>query len=395
VARPNDRYVPVDADAIMAAVAADRDRFGQLAEHVFELEEALQHVVDQEAIAFRRKLARRYDGFNPARETIDLQGARAGEPDARDRDREEVRSMVAYLLDKANYEQLQQRQFDEELAITNSAGLRIRMRPEQLRFLDLYVRGLSEEDRVVRTWRHPIRGETRRVEVFRRIALVFQLANDERLNLKMFREIPRADIEALLPHAEVDMTPLDRIWVVAGGLGALGGVATKIWAVIVHGAAIATNFLWVLIVGMLGLSVRSFFGYRSARHHRSSQMHHNLYYQNVANNAGVLHLLLGSIAQEELKEALIAYAVLHGRGDIADVHALETAVEGWLHDEFAIDVDFDGPDAVETLDRFELWADRERWQVMAPRDAIALLDDHWRHRRSLRYHIEQWRSRPA
>jgi hypothetical protein len=395
VARTNDRYVPVDADAIMAAVAADGDRFGRLAEHVYELEEALQHVVDQEAIAFRRQLARRYECFNPARETIDIRGAADSEPDARDRDREEVRSMVAYLLDKANYEQLEQRQFDEALAITNSAGLRIRIRPEQLRFLDLYVRGLSEEDRVVRTWRHPIRGETRRVEVFRRIALVFQLANDERLNLKMFREIPRADIEALLPHAEVDMTPLDRIWVVAGGLGALGGVATKIWAVIVHGAAIATNFLWVLIVGMLGLSVRSFFGYRSARHHRSSQMHHNLYYQNVANNAGVLAQLLGSIAQEELKEALIAYVVLHGRGDIADVDGLESAVEAWLHDAFGIDVDFDGPDAVETLDRLELWADRERWQVLTPADAIALLDDHWRHRRSLRYHVEQWRSRRA
>jgi hypothetical protein len=141
--------------------------------------------------------------------------------------------------------------------------------------------------------------------------------------------------------------------------------------------------------------VRSFFGYRSARHHRSSQMHHNLYYQNVANNAGVLAQLLGSIAQEELKEALIAYVVLHGRGDIADVDGLESAVEAWLHDAFGIDVDFDGPDAVETLDRLELWADRERWQVLTPADAIALLDDHWRHRRSLRYHVEQWRSRRA
>jgi hypothetical protein len=140
-------------------------------------------------------------------------------------------------------------------------------------------------------------------------------------------------------------------------------VATKIWAVLIQGAAIAGNFAWVLIVGMLGLSVRSFFGYRSARHHRSSQMHHNLYYQNVANNAGVLHQLLRNIAEEELKEALIAYAILHGRDDITDVRELEDAVGGWLHDRFAIDVDFDGPDAVETLDRLELWTDRERWQV--------------------------------
>jgi hypothetical protein len=141
--------------------------------------------------------------------------------------------------------------------------------------------------------------------------------------------------------------------------------------------------------------VRSFFGYRSARRHRTSQMHHNLYYQNVANNAGVLHQLLGSIAQEELKEALIAYVILCSRSDIDDVHALEAAIEAWLHDRFGIDVDFDGPDAVETLDRLALWSDRERWKVMAPAEAIAQLDKHWRQRRSLRYHADAWRSRKA
>jgi hypothetical protein len=161
--------------------------------------------------------------------------------------------------------------------------------------------------------------------------------------------------------------------------------------VIVHGAALATNFLWVAIVAMLGLSVRSFFGYRSARHHRSSQMHHNLYYQNVANNAGVLHQLLGSITQEELKEALIAYAILYRADDITDVDALEAAAETWLHDTFAVEVDFDGADAIEALGRLQLWSDRERWRVVAPEDAIAQLDDHWRRRRSLRYHVEAWR----
>jgi hypothetical protein len=246
---------------------------------------------------------------------------------------------------------------------------------------------------MVRTWRHPIRGEPRQVELYRRLAVVFQLVGDEQLNLKLFREIPGADVEALLPHADVEMTQFDRFKVVAGGLGALGGVATKVWAVIVHGAALASNFLWLVIVAMLGLSVRSFFGYRTARKHRLSQMTHNLYYQNVANNAGVVHQLLGSIAQEELKEALIAYVILRSEPRIDDVQALEDAVQDWLHDTFAVEVDFDGPDAVETLDRLGLWANRGRWQVMAPADAIAQLEAHWRQRRSRGYHVDAWRAR--
>lgn len=393
VTEPNDRYVPVPADAIVAAVAGDRERFGDLVDHVAALEEALEHVVEQEAQAFRRRLARRYEAFNPARETIDVAGSRPTDAAARDEECEEQRSMIAYLLDKANYERLQQGQVDAAIAVTNSAGLRIRMRPDRVRFIDLYVRGYAEEDRVFRTWRHPFRGETRRVELYRRLAVVFQRVDDDRLALKMFREIPCADVEALLPHAEVEMTPLDRLWVVAGGLGALGGVATKIWAVLVHGATLATNFLWAFIVAMLGLSVRSYFGYRSARYHRTSQMHHNLYYQNVANNAGVLHQLLGSITQEGLKEALLAYAILYARDDIGDVEALDQAVESWLRATFSVDVDFDGPDAVDVLGRLQLWADRERWRVLPPTEAIARLDEHWRRRRTLRHHVTAWRAR--
>ncbi len=51
-----------------------------------------------------------------------------------------------------------------------------------------------------------------------------------------------------------------------------------------------------------------------------------------------------------------------------------------------MEVSFDCPDAVETLERLGLWADRACWRVAAPPEAVARLDAHWSQRRTIDYH---------
>lgn len=387
-ALPDDRYVPVRIEALMAEIAEEPERFGEIAECIDALELAFEHAIVQETTTFKRLVGRTYEAFNPARETIAHE-----EHDAHDRDIEALRSMVAYLLDKANYEPLEEGQLEATLHLASTHGMRIRVNPDRVQFLDLYVRGRAETSRSVRTWRHPIRGEERPVEIFRRLAVVFRPSDEPRVSLKLFREIPLEDVEALLPHAEPQMTRFDKLKIVGGGLGALGGIATKLWAVLVNGAAIASGFLWAATAAAVGLSVRSILGYRHAKKVRASQMTHHLYYQNVANNAGVLDQLLASIGHEELKEAMLGYVVLHSDPSIHDMRSFESAVSGWLRDAFGVRVDFDGPDAHESLTRLELWADAEAWTVVSPTEAIARMDGRWKARRGADYHVHAWRKR--
>lgn len=388
---PDDRYIPVRIEALMAEISRQGERFGPLAESVEAFERALEHAILQETSAFKRAIGRAYEPVNPARETI----AHAEDDDQAvvDGRIEALRGMVSYLLDKANYEPLDEGQIEATLHLASTHGMRIRVNPDRMAFLDLYVRGRAETTRNVRTWRHPFKGEDRTIEIFRRLAVVFRPADEERVNLKLFREIPLEDVEALLPHAEAQMTRFDKIKIVGGGLGALGGIATKLWAVLVHGAVIASGFLWAATVAMVGLSVRSILGYRHAKRVRASQMTHHLYFQNVANNAGVLDQLLMSIGHEELKEALLGYAVLAADSSIDSMVSFEAAVTAWLDDAFGVRVDFDGPDAHESLTRLELWDDPERWTVVAPEQAIERLDARWRARRGADYHVRAWRSR--
>ena len=144
---------------------------------------------------------------------------------------------------------------------------------------------------------------------------------------------------------------------------------------------------WVAIAALMGLSLRSFFGYRRARQARDSQRTRHLYDKNLANNAAVLHVLINQIAREELKEALLAYAfVAAADGAIGCEADLDRRTEDWLRERFGVEVNFDCPDAVETLDRLDLWTDRGAWRVASAQEAIDRLEAHWRDRRTIDYH---------
>ena len=168
-----------------------------------------------------------------------------------------------------------------------------------------------------------------------------------------------------------------------GCVAALGGLATKL----LESTVVFSQMLWVGVVALGGLSVRSLLGYRRAKHTRLSQMTHHLYYQNVANNAGVLDQLVASIGQEELKEALLAYAIVHG-GEVGDVPTLARRASQWLAAHYDVAVDFDGPDAVATLERLGLWADREGWALRPPAEAVQELARRWQERLTVEHHLQ-------
>jgi hypothetical protein len=382
---PDDRYVPLRADDLIAALVDDAERFGLEAAQVHAVAEALDRVVAQETEELRRGLERAYHPFNPARDALLLGDDEAGVERV-----DRVRRLVAHVLDKANYELLDAAQVQAAVGAANSYGIRIRVNPERVQWIELWVRGRTLGTRKVRTLRRPIKGEEHEDELYRRLAVVFQSKDDDALNLKLFREIPVADVEALLPHAEVAMSGLDRLKVLGGSLGALGGVVTRV----LESTILTSQLLWLFVLGLGGLSVRSFFGYRRAKRTRLSHMTHHLYYRNVANNAGVLDQLVGSLGHEDLKEAMLAWVVVHG-GGARDDAALHDEVASWLLERFAVEVDFDGPDAVATLERLGLWEDRDGWRVRGPAAAVTELERTWQERRTAGHHLQAAMQRHA
>jgi hypothetical protein len=135
------------------------------------------------------------------------------------------------------------------------------------------------------------------------------------------------------------------------------------------------------------LSYRTFMGYRRARSNRDSQRTRHLYYQNLSNNGAALHALVSMIAQEELKEAVLAYAFCHQPGEQSwTAETLAVRVSGYLSERFEVAVDFDALDATESLTRLNLWRETVALRVVPCGEAVERLRKHWHARRSLDYH---------
>ncbi|MFG0284328.1 MAG: DUF3754 domain-containing protein [Phycisphaerales bacterium JB039] len=375
---PDDRFIPVEAHDLIGALVA-RPAAPEPLEGLLGLIEDIMH---QEATALERHVVRLYALVNPDRETV-----RRASPAAMEAAHERVEACVWRLLEKANFQRLSEVEIEQAIRTANSHGLRIRVRPDMVERLAVWIRGPDTRAARRRTWRAPVRGEPACVPIYRRLVLMARLRGSTDVILKMFRDIPVAVLEALLPHATVGMSWLDRAIIFGGGAGGFGPIVVKL----ATGAAIVGASRVIAIAAGL-MMIRSFFGYRRTRFRRDSQRTRSLYFQNMANNAAVIHRFVSMIAEEEIKEAALGCALLWDRGvraeAIASVADLKSAAERFVRDEFGARISFDVADAIETIDRLSLWADRDALQLVTPMIAQQALLDHRASRRSWSYHLD-------
>lgn len=383
--RPDDRFLPVQVgDLVTALGASDRVPLGR--PELLEFANHLQRVIEQETSALDWHLAERYAPLNPDRDTI--VSRESGRPPIA-----AVQAGLRYMLDKANFEQLTGVQLEGALRVAREHGLRVRLRPEKIDSLDIWVRGRGqvsgEVSKPLFAWRRRPSGTV----VYRRLAIVAALKNDPNLHIKLFKEIPLHEIDILLPHAETTMTWFDQLSIVSGGSVTIGTTATKVFGLM--GAVTAlSQFAWVIMFGGGVLAYRTFMGYRRARNWRDSIRTRHLYFQNLSNNAGALHYLVGMLAQEEMKEALLAYAFCAARNPPRDELELRYRVESFLLATFGIGCRFDVADAVHSLTRLGLRRDATSLAVISAAEATANLLDLWRERRTSPYHVERLSVQP-
>lgn len=378
--RPDDRFLPLRATDLARSLAEHAERFSTTREQVNALAESLQHLIDQEVGSLERRLMDRYAPFNPDRDTA----PRGAVEVPCDETYEDFHRFLAHLLDKANYEQLDEVQIEQAVLRAGTRSLSVRVNPDLVERLEVWIRGQGTSHIAWRPWWRPWRIEYREVPIFRRLVIVARLKGRPHVVIKAFKEIPEADVKALLPHAEVTMSLIDRIKLLGTSAGTLGLMVTKLVKLIATFAAI-WYLAWILLLGLATLGVRTLLGYRNARTHRDWQRTRHLYFQNLGNNASALQMLVAVVKQEELKEILLAHLF-----SVAPVAMTEESadrdicqeIEAYLKEEYGMRVDFDWPDAEEKLARLGLWQDRDLKQAVPVDEAIERLNSLWFERRS-------------
>ena len=158
--------------------------------------------------------------------------------------------------------------------------------------------------------------------------------------IKLFKNMPRSDVEMIFPNTKVKFRLFDKIkfGVTAGsglGVGAIGTVS-KI--------ALASNpyTLVMALAGLGGVAVRQASAFINQRNRYMVVMARNLYFHSMADNRGVMTLLADRAAEEDIKEEMLLYSALAKQQvNIRDLKVVDHEIEQYLSKTFGIDVNFD------------------------------------------------------
>jgi hypothetical protein len=368
--RPDDRFIPLRPADLAQRLTGEAFGFGMDGDDFLAVAHALEVALDTESAMVQRSVTNDYARFNPDRDTLAAEHESTAPTEL---EFDGLYAQIAYLLDKANYQRLSDVQIEQAVLRASRRSLHVRVHPDRVLFLEVWIRGRATSQKEERLKWRPWKHRKVTIDLFRRMVVVARLKDSTHVVLKLFKDIPEADVEALLPHAEVTMTLMDRAKLFATGAGTLGVTASKVLNLVL-GLAALTKLLWILALGLGTICVRTILGYRRAHIDRDWQRTKHLYFQNLGNNASVLQLLVATVKQEELKETMLAYLFCHGSANQwRDSTQLCNAIEDWLSAKVEVRVDFDISDALEKLDRLDLFADRGELRTVSPAQAVSRL----------------------
>jgi len=213
--------------------------------------------------------------------------------------------------------------------------------------------------------------------------------------VKSFRNVAAAELVTLHPGARPSMLRRDQFFLAAPAIVAGTPVLLNLWpALTVIFAVLAAYFgaqgviddnalkrALAAVSGLVAVGafvMRQRLKYEAQTLRYQKQLADTVYFRNLANNAGVLDLLIGAGEEQDAKEAFLAYWTLHRSATPLTKAEIDRAAEDFLRDRMGQSVDFEVHDALTKLERLGLVSlDGERYTALAPGDALAKLDAAW------------------
>jgi hypothetical protein len=396
----HEHFIPVRRSAVVERCVKALGGQGRDLSDVARLVSSILH------FEFHARLERLKDLYEPMNPDSDTRSDR-GFAVAPATEGQLVEELTA-LLERANYREVTSDELNRALNEESVFHVRLFTDLDDFERLILFRRGLRSADE---TFRRCFRRVVRRVDYYERVALYarfkpaehFAAKGRERLPftpgstiLKLFRNIPAADLEMLFPNADVRMRRRDQL--VLGVPAIAGGIAvivTKLGAsllliILLVGYWLRLNAtepsidakqVTALGLGLLALCIhvsRQIGRFKNRKIQFMKALSDSLYYKNLDNNAGVFHRVIDEAEEEEGKEAILAYAHLVIAGRSMTSTELDHAIEAWLRDEFAAEADFEIEDALDKLHRLGLISrDGERIAAVALTEAKRRLDERW------------------
>lgn len=316
------------------------------------------------------------------------------------------------LLDRANYVEVTTDELEEAMARESLLRLRLEVDLDDYRELLIYRKGSHRETIEIPRWRG-LRTDERTITVDERVVVHTRVKPQrwfdeqgidpadrrlvpEHVALKQFQDVPRADIEMLLPSIRVRFRRIDSLLVgipaVASGIAVL---ATKLLSTlglifVLVGAWLGfrddepeldQGALVVLFGGLVavgGFIISQWTKLKNRRLEYLKTLSETLYFRTLGEGPGVLHTLIAAAEEQEVMEVLLAYRFLLAAPEGLTDDDLDRDIERWLAATCHQDIDFEIEDALAKLRDLDLIEPNgARLRARSIPESLVRLDRRW------------------
>lgn len=380
-ARPREHFIPVTIYALIDRLTSPQTWQPGQARKARRFFRYLEYWRRQQYSIGLANLMQAYETFSP---DSDLLVTRSFTDEERAAMQKRVVREIESILAQANYVRVSPSDVEMILTKDSHYGLDLHVDFTAFEEVLIYYRGASNRRDQRRRWQKFMRKEEFDVPIFQRLFLLFKLkpfetrvfevmkeqrisrreaekavrhvramippsVNDANIYLKLFKNIPRSDVEMVFPNTRVKFRLLDKLRL---GLTGSAGVGMGAFGAAGKLAVAATSPLVAIgaVLGLGGIIFRQAVNFLNQKQRYMVVMAQNLYFHSMADNRGVLIKLADRAAEEDVKEEMLLYSVLaKENAKRADLPAIDAAIEQYLQASFGVSVDFDLEDALGRL----------------------------------------------
>lgn len=285
------------------------------------------------------------------------------------------------LLDAANFEEITRADLDRAMLEESLFKIRLQVDFNDFEHILFFRRGETTNQETLVKWfglsKKPITFKNyEQVVIYVKYKDQAYFDAQDRKNLfftpgstliKLFQDVPSADLEMLFPNTKVRMKTIDKIMIgVPAAVGGIVMLVTKLGTTLLLTGALLAFWLGLsdepvvldqkaLLALAAGFGTLGAYLWKQFNNFKNRQIKFmktladNLYFKNLDNNTGVFHRLIDAAEEEENKEVILAYYFLLRSQQALTAQQLDKQIEDWFQQHHQTTIDFDVPDAIRKL----------------------------------------------
>lgn len=397
-----ENYIPLNKEFLLEQQIATFCEDPKKVDDFKKLFDIIEHYYHYEAFNLNRNLKQNYALFDPDLSPKEREGF-IGKSDF-----SVFKEILLRVLELGNYSRIDKETLDKAFKDSDLIGLNLSIDFNAFKDYELYVRGHHKAKETVTKyifWKKEIE-----IEYYDRVMIYLNYNDADFLNekkvklgkmpidpgsivLKIFKRVPKNDLETIFPNAIPKMSTTDKLllWVpgIFGGVSLLSTTVIpaliKMYGAYKSGEAIdLLNSKASLNQGLIALGVLSAYLFRqysnfvNKKIKYSKMLSDSLYFKNLGNNSGAFYSLLNSSEEEVFKETILAYSFLNRSENPLTADELDSQIESWFKTKLNTDLDFDVNDALLKLKSIGLGIETNgKWKVIPLDKALIKIDELW------------------